>query len=67
MFLKSKKHLYYVVYSYSTQNRFGVESNIIELDNKLNSEKLVKKVQEALCKETGYENIVILNWKKFKN
>lgn len=67
MFLKSKKHLYYVVYFYSAQDGVGIASNIIELDNKLNSEKLVKKVQEALCEETGYENIVILNWKKLKN
>lgn len=67
MFLKSKKHLYYVVYSYSTQDGFGIASNIIELDNKLNSEKLVKKVQEALCKEVGHENVVILNWKRLKN
>lgn len=67
MFWKKRKLEYYVVYFYSSQNGFGVASNIIQRDNKLNSEKGIKGVQEALCKETGYENIVILNWKKFKN
>lgn len=66
MFLKSKKHLYYVVYSYSTQNESGVASVTVETGDKLNSEKAVKKVQETLCKEVGYENVVILNWKKLK-
>lgn len=67
MFLKSKKHLYYVVYSYSAQNESGVASVTIETGGKLNSEKVVKKVQETLCKEVGYENVVILNWKRLKN
>lgn len=64
---KSKKHLYYVVYFYSSQNGFGVASNIIQRDNKLNSEKGIKGVQEALCKEIKCENVVILNWKELKN
>lgn len=67
MFLKSKKHLYYVVYSYSAQNESGVASVTVETGDKLNSEKVVKKVQETLCKEVGYENVVILNWKRLKN
>lgn len=67
MFLKSKKHLYYVVYSYSAQNESGVASVTVETGGKLNSEKVVKKVQETLCKEVGYENVVILNWKRLKN
>ena len=67
MFWKSKKHLYYVVYSYSSQYKSGVASNTVELDNKLNSEKAIRKVQEALCKEIGHENVVILNWKRLKN
>ena len=67
MFWKNRKYLYYVVYSYSAQGESGVASVTIETDNKLNSEKAVKKVQEALREEAGYENIVILNWKKLKN
>lgn len=67
MFWKSKKHLYYVVYFYSSQNGFGVASNIIQWDNKLNSEKSIKEVREVLCKELGYKDIAILNWKKLKN
>lgn len=67
MFLKSKKHLYYVVYSYSAQNESGVAAVTVETGDKLNSEKVVKKVQETLCKEVGYENVVILNWKRLKN
>lgn len=67
MFLKSKKHLYYVVYSYSSQYESGVASNTVELDSKLNSEKTIKEVQKAICKEMGYENVVILNWKRLKN
>lgn len=67
MFWKSKKHSYYVVYSYSTQDGFGIASNIIELDNKLNSEKSIKEVREVLCKELGYKDIAILNWKKLKD
>lgn len=66
MFWESKKHLYYVVYSYSTQNESGVASVTVETGYKLNSEKAIKKVQEALCKEVGHENVVILNWKKLK-
>lgn len=67
MLWKSKKHLYYVVYSCSIQNKFGIASNIIQRDNKLNSEKAIKEVQEALCKEIKCENVVILNWKELKN
>lgn len=67
MFWKNRKHLYYVVYSCSIQNRFGIASNIIQRNNKLNSEKAVKEVQEALCKEIKCENVVILNWKELKN
>lgn len=67
MFWKSKKYLYYVVYSYSSQYKSGVASVSIEADNKLNSEKAIRKVQEALCKKTKYENVVILNWKRLKN
>ena len=67
MFWKKRKLEYYVVYFYSSQNGFGVASNIIQRDNKLNSEKAIKGVQEALCKETKCENVVILNWKELKN
>lgn len=67
MFWESKKHLYYVVYSYSTQNESGVASVTVETGYKLNSEKAIKKVQETLCKEVGHENVVILNWKRLKN
>lgn len=67
MFWKNRKYLYYVVYSCSIQNRFGIASNIIQRDNKLNSEKAIKEVQEALCKEIKCENVVILNWKELKN
>lgn len=67
MLWKSKKHLYYVVYSYSTQSESGVASVTVETDYKLNSEKAVKKVQETLCKGEGYESVAILNWKKLKN
>lgn len=67
MFWAKRKLLYYVVYSYSAQNESGVASVTIETDNKLNSEKAIKKVQEALCKEVGHENVVILNWKELKN
>lgn len=67
MLWKNRKHLYYVVYSYSAQNESGVASVTIETDNKLNSEKAVKRVQEALYKEVGHENVVILNWKRLKN
>lgn len=67
MFWKSKKHPYYVVYSYSSQYESGVASVAVETDYKLNSEKGVKKVQETLCKGEGYESVVILNWKELKN
>ena len=67
MFWKSKKHLYYVVYSYSSQYESGVASVTVETGYKLNSEKAVKKVQETLSKGEGYESVVILNWKKLKN
>lgn len=67
MFWKKRKLEYYVVYFYSSQNGFGVASNIIQRDNKLNSEKAIKEVQEALCKEIKCENVVILNWKELKN
>lgn len=67
MFWIKRKHLYYVVYFYSSQNESGTASVTIEADNKLNSEKTIKKVQEALCKEVGHENVVILNWKELKN
>lgn len=67
MFWKSKKHLYYVVYSYSSQYESGVASVTVETGYKLNSEKAVKKVQETLSKREGYESVVILNWKKLKN
>ena len=67
MFWKSKKHLYYVVYSYSAQNKSGVASVTVETGYKLNSENAVKKVQETLCKGEGYESVAILNWKKLKN
>ena len=64
MFWKNKKYLYYVVYSYSSQYESGVASVSIETGHKLNSEKAIKKVQEALCKEVGHENVVVLNWKR---
>ena len=67
MFWKNREYLYYVVYSCSIQNRFGIASNIIQRNNKLNSEKAIKEVQEALCKEIKCENVVILNWKELKN
>lgn len=67
MFWIKRKHLYYVVYFYSSQNESGTASVTIEADNKLNSEKAIKKVQEALCKGEGYESVVILNWKKLRN
>ena len=67
MFWKNRKYLYYVVYSYSAQDESGVASVTVETGYKLNSEKAVKKVQETLCKEEGYESVVILNWKRLKN
>lgn len=67
MFWIKRKHLYYVVYFYSSQNESGVASVTVETGYKLNSEKAVKKVQETLCKGEGYESVVILNWKKLKN
>lgn len=67
MFWVKRKHLYYVVYSYSAQNESGVTSVAVETDYKLNSERAVKKVQETLCKGEGHENVVILNWKRLKN
>lgn len=67
MLWKNRKHLYYVVYSYSAQNESGVASVAVETDYKLNSEKAVKKVQETLCKGEGHESVVILNWKRLKN
>ena len=67
MFWKNRKYLYYVVYSYSAQKESGVASVAVETDYKLNSEKAIKKVQEALCKEIGHENVVILNWRRLKN
>ena len=67
MLWKNRKHLYYVVYSYSTQSESGVASVTVETGYKLNSEKAVKRVQETLCKGEGYESVVILNWKKLKN
>ena len=67
MFWKNRKHLYYVVYSYSTQSESGVASVTVETDYKLNSGKAVKKVQETLCKGEGCESVAILNWKKPKN
>lgn len=67
MFWKNRKYLYYVVYSYSAQKGSGVAAVVVETGYKLNSEKAVKKVQETLCKEEGYESVVILNWKRLKN
>lgn len=66
MFWKKRKLEYYVVYFYSSQNGFGVASNIIQRGNKLNSEQAIKEVKEALYKELGYKNIAILNWKELK-
>lgn len=67
MLWKNRKHLYYVVFSYSTQSESGVASVTVETGYKLNSEKAVKKVQETLYKGEGYESVVILNWKELKN